>query len=270
MDSDKTNEAEDLRTEDRTVSELLHGLKRVDAPANFDSRVRSRIADGEAKTSAGWAGFPVPVYVASLAVLLLVGSLFLLREFYWNGKPDVPAVADVKKPPTAPKGTSMNSQPQPGSNSIPAPSNTSSAPEVAGSPTSILPFNKRNPNLDRLTPGGSKDSTLGSADPQNPRGFDLTGPKVSTTDPRGRSSIPVTMFLNALGIDAAFHGQELRITSVRGGSPADKSGVKSGDIIDAIGDTKITPTTSFGPRIEAKSITVIRAGQSIKIKFSIM
>src|SRR6185369_13710945 len=169
MDSDKTDEPEDLTAEDRTVSELLHGLKRVDEPANFDSRVRSRIADGESKTSAGWAGFAVPVYVASLAVLLLVGSLFLLREFYWKGKQDVPAVADVKKSPTAPKGPSVNSQPQPASNSIPAPSNTSNGPEVAGSPANVLPFNKRNPNLDRLAPGGSKDSMLGSADPQNPR-----------------------------------------------------------------------------------------------------
>ena len=274
MDGAKPEEVEELTGDERALSELLHGLNRVDAPANFETRVKARIAAGDSAKRSGW-GLPVPVYAVSLAVVLVfLGAVFLLGESIWGGGvKGVPAVAEVNhsRPAlsnqtaiTPPAGTQPSAVPgtdalAPGANS-----------EVAGGTdaTPLPMFDKRNPRerLQQQPGGGSVESAQNTAEQPTARGLD---PNAVRQVPRGAGpSLSVSIFFDALGLKAAFEGQELKVSSVRDGSVGEKTGVKVGDVIEAIGDTKITPSTTFAGSIQAKSITVIRGGKSMKLSLS--
>ncbi|MEP6849587.1 MAG: hypothetical protein ABI999_12085 [Acidobacteriota bacterium] len=270
MDGAKPEEIEELTGDERALSELLHGLNRVDAPANFYTRVKARISDGDTAKRSAW-GLPVPVYAISLAVVLVfLGAVFLLGESIWGSSKGVPAVAELNQSKPAPNrvgtGLAGNQQPVgpntdgqlPGSNG-----------EVAGTNAAQQPmFDKRNPAERLQQPGGgSIESAQNNAVQLVPRGFDQNAMRQI---PRtGGPSLPVSIFLDALGIKAAFEGEHLKVSSVRGESVGDRSGVKAGDMIAAIGDTKITPSTTFAGSIKAQSVTVIRGGKSIKLPLSV-
>ncbi|MEP7074911.1 MAG: hypothetical protein ABI878_03805 [Acidobacteriota bacterium] len=270
MDGAKPEEIEEFTGDERALSDLLHGLNRVDAPANFDTRVKARIADGDTAKRSGW-GLPVPVYAISLAVLLVfLGAVFLLGESIWGTSKSVPAVAQIDHSKPAADRAGIG----PGGNQQPVGVNTDgqvpgSNGEVAGANTAQQPlFDKRNPAGRLQQPGGgSVESAQNSAEQLVPRGFDQNAMRQI---PRtGGPSLPVSIFLDALGVKAAFDGEQLKVSSVRGESVGDRSGVKAGDIIAAIGDTKINPSTTFTGSIKAQSMTVIRGGKSIKLRLSV-
>lgn len=259
---DNTDEA----AEDRALGDLLHGLKRVDAPNDFDFKVKARIAEGDPKSSTGWGGLPVPVYIVSLAVVLITGSVFLFRSFYPANSGPVPEVVETRAPLTKPISDPLIDRPSINGKEV-ATTNANEA-GVTDPGANQQPFNRRNPNLDGLRPG-SIDQSQGNTEQPLPRGFDPNAARVRTVDPSRGSHIPITDFLNAIGINAGFQGQALKIISVRSGSIADRSGAKAGDIIEALDDTKISPNTGYGGRIDAKSLSIIRGGQRIRIRITI-
>src|SRR5688572_29519198 len=80
--------------DEQQISKMLGGLKRVEAPGDFDLRVRGRIAAGKPADKSSW--LPVPVRLAvPLGLLLLVGGYFAFNSFYWTGNVSVP-VAEVQ------------------------------------------------------------------------------------------------------------------------------------------------------------------------------
>src|SRR5882757_9958101 len=82
--------------EDEPVSKLLGGLKRVEAPNDFDFRVKARIAAGKpADRSASW--LPASVrYAVPLVLLVLVGGYIAFNAFYSAKKIDAPAMAETQ------------------------------------------------------------------------------------------------------------------------------------------------------------------------------
>src|SRR5687768_16482163 len=88
--------------DDQLVTDLLGSLPRVEAPTNFDARVRSRIAQGRPSTA--WL-IPSAAAASMCAVVLAVGAFVYLRGS------DAP-VADVNTPNIAPVTTSESPNPQ--------------------------------------------------------------------------------------------------------------------------------------------------------------
>src|SRR5258706_9316882 len=82
--------------EDEPLSKLLGALKHVEAPNDFDFRVKARIADGKpVERSASW--LPASIrYAVPLVLLLLVGGYFAFNAFYSAKKIDAPAVAETR------------------------------------------------------------------------------------------------------------------------------------------------------------------------------
>src|SRR6476661_3968744 len=101
---------EELDADDAKIVQMLAGLKRVDAPANFEFRLKARIANAAPPTAA--VGFLPSIvrYAAPLALVAAVSSLFYLNSSDApNSKvevagvaPQASRVAEAIIPPAAP------------------------------------------------------------------------------------------------------------------------------------------------------------------------
>ena len=82
MRNNRTQNLGDMTADDEQIAALLGGLGRVNAPADFDFRVKAGIARGTATSSGGFRlrrGF---AYAAALALLVVFGVPMVI--FYAN------------------------------------------------------------------------------------------------------------------------------------------------------------------------------------------
>src|SRR5687767_1201524 len=100
-------ESQNLKIEEsadeQQISKMLGGLKRVEAPGDFDLHVRGRIAAGKPADKSSW--LPVPVRLAvPLVLVLLVGGYFAFNALYSPAVPttDQARSADIAPVPAAP------------------------------------------------------------------------------------------------------------------------------------------------------------------------
>ena len=77
--------------------------------------------------------------------------------------------------------------------------------------------------------------------------------------------ISVQRILESAGISAEFQGDRCVANSVTG--PAERLGVKGGDVILTVNDIPIKSSTSFQDGVELKSVRVNRAGRNLKLSF---
>src|SRR5689334_13063314 len=129
---------EGLNADEARVRQLLAGLKRVDAPKNFDFAVQTRIANTRPETfQAAGRGFAVLRYALPLVLVIVVVSGFVLNNLYSVKNDGVPVVAGLDTLPGVPAVTAQDApvSAPPAANSLPA-SRTISVPgpELAGAP----------------------------------------------------------------------------------------------------------------------------------------
>jgi len=251
------NEEQKLYNEEQ-VSRLLGDLKRAEAPNDFDFGVRARIAKGKpADKSPSW--LPVTVrYAVPLVLLVLVGGYFAFNAFYSLNVTSIPVVvADkpAKEPPIAgPPSTPVIAPP---------PDQT-----IAGHPdvkpeTSTkgrLPAPERKVSPKAEIPGG------GSIDLSQHEGVKIEVPK---PEPRSRSTqISAKSVLTIIGVTVTSNEPVWKAVSVREGGIGDRSGIKAGDVIEAINDQPANEKTGFANRTILRTIRVRRDGTSIEIPIS--
>jgi hypothetical protein len=229
-------------TEDESISSLLGGLKRVEAPEDFAFGVKARIAKGEPKESASpFAFLKIAVPTAALAGL----AVFLYVSGFMSG--DIPTVQvaeqpikqEVVVPATVHTDDVMSKEPE-------ATENVSEIQVASARPNAN---NKpRGSAVDRTdsSKGGSIDQTL---NPDRPI----------------KRVLPVQKVLESAGIDAEFQGDRCVANSVTGA--AERLGVKGGDVILTLNNVPIKSSTTFEEGIEVKSVRVRRAGRNLKLNF---
>jgi membrane-associated protease RseP (regulator of RpoE activity) len=226
------------------IPALLRELKHVEAPNDFDFRVKARIAAGRPEER---SSFKLPVlvrYVAPLALVLLVGGYFGLNVIYTPTNMDVPAVVDTAK--VAPPQVS-----QPAPVIAPAAETTTTSSEIASakvdlpSNTAVVPI-KKTTRSDR-TGGGSVDSAV--REDRRITSRDISAGEVVTR----------------LGVQGTFDASGFKIDSAAANGLATKAGVKAGDIIEAVNDQPLTEKSSFKGKFTGKSIRVRRDGKTIDL-----
>jgi membrane-associated protease RseP (regulator of RpoE activity) len=246
---------------EKTVADLLGSLQRVEAPTNFDARVRSRIAQGMPSSRAGWL-MPSAAAV-SLGAVLLTAMVFV----YFRG-PDA-QIADATQPEIAPVIVSESPNPQfaltrepepPIINNVPAP------PVVAEKGDAPVPRPKTAPG----PKGGDTyyDRALRpEKDPIVPFGTSAT-PEANIRPPGRVIKVSAREVLQLIGLDAEFRDGGWLVQKVSENSMAARSGVRNGDVVEAIDDTKIAGNTTFENGFNGKNLTVIRNGnrQTISIQ----
>ena len=100
--------------------------------------------------------------------------------------------------------------------------------------------------------GGSMDQSSNPAPPIQPR-----------SGRAGRADEVLSM----VGINTALRNDRFVANSVAGGSPAERIGVKNGDVILTLNDIPMLKSTTIKGAIELKSIRVDRAGRNIKLTY---
>src|SRR5437870_4831992 len=97
-----TTQNEQMSAADEKIVGLLAALSRVEAPNDFDFRVRARIAAGR---PADTIAFRLPLavrYGVPLALLIAVGTYFGFTRFYALNEANVPSVVEDQQPVSPP------------------------------------------------------------------------------------------------------------------------------------------------------------------------
>ena len=257
-------------TDDYAVSKLLGGLNRVDAPNDFDFRVKARIASGKPTSkTASW--FPIAIrYAVPLVLLLFVGGYFAFNTFY-PARNDIPAVAVVQTNDAPVADAAPHETIVPASDQTIAVAGDERLSESGIKPSVKLP--EKRISSGRLTTGTSGGGSYVEASNKGrqilPRGFDLNVKAPLNPKEVDRNvQIPVKEILTLIGVNAEFAGAGWKAGSVVPNSIAERAGVKSGDVIDAVNEQPLTEKTAFGNRFNIKKLRVQRGGQSVLINLA--
>jgi len=266
MNKEVENKNEFVDRDEETISRLVGGLKHVEAPANFERRVMSRIAEGETKPRS-FVSLPTLVLAAGAVIVLLVGSLV----FYNMRRPATQGNDVVQTPVAAPVPQSS------------APAQHPVAPQPMADPETVAQNGgesiQQAPAQNRQTPkqirpetnsnigGGSITLGQGQARPVLPEGIDPRSRRtnVNTSEIVSPNAIPVRDILEMSGISAEFQNEWV-VKAVAKNSIAERSGVKTGDAVTAINDKQLTADTNFHGFGSITSLTVRRDGQSLTLK----
>ena len=245
-------------THEHKVAAMLGSLNRVDAPGDFDMRVRARIAQGK-PSQAGSAWMPVFLRIAAPALLLaVIGGYFGYSALYRQGNVGVPEVVD-STPVSAPVAALETETP---TISGPAGETTAVKP-LAGSDDLVVTLDKK-ANAANKKPnrpgGGSLESALRETNSIVPRNVETT---VNSTATVPASTLSVREVFGAMGIRASYSGSGWRVSSVSGRAAA--AGLKAGDIIESVNGQPVVGNAVFDANFSGRSLRVKRDGASIHI-----
>ena len=226
-----------------SITNLLGGLKRVQAPENFEFGVKARIAQGEPKESASpFAFLKIAVPTAALAGL----AAFLYVSGFMSG--DIQSVQVVEQPTRQEVVKPAIVHPE---------DLASKEPEAA--------TNVRETQIASARTNGANNRSRGAVDAvKQPNGGGSIDQTLNPDRPIKRV-ISVQRVLESAGISAEFQGDRCVANSVAG--PAARLGVKGGDVILTVNDVPIKSSTTFQDGVELKSIRVNRAGRNLKLSF---
>lgn len=258
-------ETEVLSADDRKVAELLGNLRTVEAPKNFDLRLKARIANATATGRKSIWLSPVFRYAVPLSLVLLIGAIFFLNDAYNVDSESVPTVVDISRP-SDPIENFLEIPPAVVRNekapvNLPAPRIEELAAETTDKST-----NKKRNTPSKRARGGSADKAQGVKNIILPRGLN---PQIEPEEkPKGFDNagrFTARQILSTIGIDAEFDGNAWRVKSVTKDGPAERAGIRSADIVEAIDDRVIGEKTVFTGSFSGKILKVLRDNKKLEI-----
>lgn len=255
-----------VEIEDDAVGQLLGGLKRVEAPGDFDFHVKARIAKGRpaarnASLIPSWLRVAVP-----LVLILFVGGYFGFRSIY---SPDVNVepVGLVKEEQPV-KIAPIDAEPSAEVAEVPLDGTVRNPIEVKPPITDdkIVASVNKSPVPERLVvkTGSSNRNSDGSSRvsaQRIARPITLVKPK-EFENPVGINARDILM---QLGINATYSEASWKIGVVTQNSIAERSGLKAGDVIEAINDQNLSEKTTLAMPFSGKNIRVRRDGKIMQI-----
>ncbi len=255
-------------SDEQKISQLLSGLKRVEAPKDFDFHLKARIANGRPEEVRPASLFPILKYALPLAVFLFVGAGLILNSSYddWRSGPTVVDNGSAADTPVPPVANSVLPVQTPEAVDSPSASAFAADKAVTGEDPQMASQKKpkrpvtvgRSSDLINVEPKtlqpGSTDRTGGTATPP------LLLPKGSQKD-----KYTAAEGLVLLGIDANFENRRWNVRSVKANEIADFIGVRPGDKLIAIDGKPIDDKTEFVGRVEASTIRVLRGGETMDL-----
>ena len=241
---------------------LIDGLNKVDAPNDFDFRVKARIAQGKPSDSRTPRFLPVLRYVLPLSVVVMLLGLFVYNSAYFFGSQNTPqtaynvtestnaetvspviqtaaAVSDKDKTLAAPSLTDEKSP------TLPANSKLSEKNQYEKVETAKLPSNRQIKSSGKsfeedLSGGGSRVSSLGVAKPRTPVGINLNANIANAPKIEAPKSVGDEQFLSFFGIETTLESGKRTVKSLVKNSVAERSGVKVGDTVEKIKNDSLT------------------------------
>jgi hypothetical protein len=248
--------------EDTEVSAALGGLEKVTAPASFEANVRSAIEARSQRSFFNTPGFLLGLKFAVPAIILLFLGAFLL---FSTGGVDNDRMA-VWEPVAQPAETDVAS-------GVPA-SGPPSAGQVnnvvaeGGQVNARIPVNRtargsQTSGNGREFQGGSRDFAL-SQDNTSIRPRDVEPDQKLVTGP-----VTAETILSKMGISSKCIEKGCNAVSVRSASIGGTSGVKEGDVIEAIDGKPVNAGVVFEGNVVIRNITVRRDGKRFIVPLSV-
>ena len=252
MSREVENEQEMLDKDEQAVSQLVGGLKHVEAPANFERRVMTRIANGEPKRQSLFS-FPAVGYMVPALLVILVAAFFVLKLRQQTPAEHVTVAANISSTPSNPD--------------IPVPESTLTTTPKSTEPVVAKVDDKPEVKSHNRRGGGSIDIL----EPTNSSGngsFVKALRQTRTPNPEGvdpKASISVKTMLDGAGMSVEFENG-WQVKSVTENGPAQKSGIRVGDVITALDGRGIDSTTYYKGTASFQTITVRRGGSFILLR----
>jgi hypothetical protein len=268
------HETETLNADEQKLRELCLALKKVEAPKDFDFKLKARMASAKPADFQPRFGLALRYALPALALILVFGLLAFSGGF-WSSNNNPPVAQSSDIPPTSvPQNspTSSSAPPQidkqPDASVAVANPDSQKTPEKSQPPAAV--YNIQNSKRDVRE--NKKDSLIRSKD------FALTEDKTkqpnfnAVTMPGNSQNleksnpIPVKDVLSINGINANFENGKWTVKSVTANSVGESSGVKENDIVEAIDEQPLAGETINGKNFSGKTITVTRNGEKSQIK----
>lgn len=274
---DSKNETEILSAEDERLSEICRSLKKVDAPNNFDFKLKARIANSKAGDFQPRFAFKFRYALPALALILVLGLLAFNGGFFSSNNNQVVAGSEtLPQNPALPQNNAVAVLPTPEQVSntnaalLPANQNLPKAPqnEVARSESRTSKTgNIRKPKNDDLMP--SEDKGVKNAPNILPKGFkpEVVSQNLQPNERTNPISVKDVLLIN--GINADVENGKWTVKSVTTNSIGENSGIKANDVIEAIDDQPISAETVFNKTVNGKVLTVTRDGKKSQIELRI-
>jgi len=267
-------------SEQTRVWQMIDVLPRVDAPVNFDFRVKARIANSKS-TDFQSRFFPVLRYVMPLGIIVLLLGLIAFNTNYFSGD-NATQVAVTVPPRSIEKETTASNPSFTNQNILPTNRNENLVASRSNAnpvfvkdtqETQIATVNSKKrqrtetPKKKTEENDGmmSRDSTLSKAKVTLPPGLDPNRRIEIAPNPGNTKSFAAEEILPFLGIEIVLQNENRTVKSIKQNSLAERSGVKVGDAIEAIDGKKISGEPLSGRTIEVKTLTVLRGAKKIEI-----
>ena len=277
MNYQDLEENEILSVEDEKIRQMCGGLKRIDAPQNFDFRLNARIAAHQPQS----AKSPILAFLRYAAPLGLAVAIFgavVSNNFYPVDNAAVPQLAGsfTEKPRSESVSPLETEKPS----EIVSRNNVPSAVfenETAKNSNSTLQFSTKSKNElgkifenpKNMRPDENRGDSRDSASTQpriiTQQGFNSNKPLETSNNFINPTLLSVKEILSTMGIAATLSVNGWRVQSVGQNSTAENSGVKPDDVIEAVNDIKILTASIPANSINLRKITVLRGGKRFEI-----
>ena len=284
-----SREDESLSVGDEKIHQMLGELKRIDAPKDFDFRLKARIAN--ARPADFQPRFlPVLRYVLPFSAIVLVLTFVIINGGYFTGnsqsaRASQPIPAESK--PLIPESNSQTKLPE--TTTVAAASTPNITPANISQPeiqikkreslpvkdTNFFAYKSSKKSQNELPKGkivdeggGSRVSAVSPPPVFTPNGIPSTELVVPASNNDNKNDIITKQILLPLGIEIVSENGNRRVKTVKKDSIGERSSVKVGDLIQAIDGEKVSGDAVRTKPLAGKQITVLRGTEKIEINFN--
>lgn len=236
---------------DEQISRLLRDMPAAEAPDNFESMVRTRIAERRAVGRVGRPVFWLAVKFAAPLVLLLAFGIFLVLSD--DGSLNVEMIPPVDAPAVASANLSFDE----------TPINVTAVNNLKQS----QPLN-RNAEQGPIEPPSQDKAVSPDDTAMFPPGVDPRKATRTNEKPSAGRIAPISI-LSFIGITSVCTPVSCQVRAVQPGGLAERAGVRVGDLVEAIDDKPIDSTHTFAGGISVKTLRVKRDGVPLTISLKV-
>jgi hypothetical protein len=269
------DETEILGADERRISEMCCALKKIEAPKDFEHKLKARIArstQSDFQPRFGWAfRYAAPAF----ALLVVLGLLFFGSGIFSGSREGLTAQTQPEtQTPTAlqPQNTMVSgfapreNTPDSNTDQTVIPPANQSLPKISGSETARIDSRKpaKDASENRHEPGRvSKDFSVTPARQLNVNSN--MAPRIPQIIER-ESPMNVKEILLMNGINADLENGKWTVKSVTSNGVGESSDIKQNDVIEAIDSQTLSGETVFNKTVKGTTVTVTRNGEKIQIK----
>lgn len=284
----QTEETEILTAADEKLCRMLGDLKRCRAPQDFAFHLKARIARTRPEELRSNALWPALRYALPFSAVLLL-TVFVAFNFApttsnlsgqlaLENAQSAPVQANASSTETAPSANSFISSAAASENNEeaeqqiaanlsirrkPQKPNENAQLIVAVNNTKTIPAQRKLNDGNDF--GGVRESTSKDSPVLLPAGIGSPQSNVRPDDFATKSEISVREILSQIGAEADFANAVWKVKSVRENTPAQRAGVLSGDVIEAIDNLKLSSETISAQTFSAKVLHVSRDGKKLAL-----